>query len=495
MRFILFVACVCVFAAPAFATPCDNKKPDPNAAAATSGTTLPVKHESFLAADFRKEGEELAHASLIGCATTLFTGHPLHIAAGSLAPGNGFAGGLAFGDAWNAGETWTLNWDTDAVASSNGSWRAGGYLTAVWEPNAKIVVHRGRPGSSKPERDLGLKTATTFHLYAQAISLKKLSYFGQGPLTRDTARSYYGMQETIVGGNVIRAFWEKVNAAVTGEMNGRVVNINSATGQTSPTIGALYNDTTAPGLAHQPIFTQFGETFRIRPDIDGGAVGFNYSVGLQQYLSRGYSGSFQRFTLDLDHRLPLSRRTRESLQKGQLYPSDFNSPDSCGAGHTKEERSCAKYVPRGQAITKDRDGTIGVRFLLVDSIVPSGNTVPFYYQPTLGGSDINGNAALSSYQDYRFRGPNLMLLRGSFEHSVYGPIGFLFTADAGKVGLHPSDLGSAPWVHSFSAGLTLRAGGIPAVSLSIAWGGHEGMHTIANVSPTLLGGSSRPSLY
>jgi hypothetical protein len=42
--------------------------------------------------------------------------------------------------------------------------------------------------------------------------------------------------------------------------------------------------------------------------------------------------------------------------------------------------------------------------------------VPFYFQPTLGGSDINGTAALASYQDYRFRAPNNILARASFEH-------------------------------------------------------------------------------
>ena len=49
--------------------------------------------------------------------------------------------------------------------------------------------------------------------------------------------------------------------------------------------------------------------------------------------------------------------------------------------------------------------------------------------------------------------------------------------------------------HSFSAGLTLRAGGLPALSLAFAWGGHEGTHTIANVNTSLLGGSTRPGLF
>ena len=117
------------------------------------------------------------------------------------------------------------------------------------------------------------------------------------------------------------------------------------------------------------------------------------------------------------------------------------------------------------------------------------------FQPTLGGSDINGNPWLSSYNDYRFRAPNALLLRESFEHSIWGPIGISFSADQGKVALNRGDIAFDHLAHSFSAGLTVRAGGLPALSLSFAWAGPEGVHTIANINNSLLGGSARPSLF
>jgi hypothetical protein len=142
------------------------------------------------------------------------------------------------------------------------------------------------------------------------------------------------------------------------------------------------------------------------------------------------------------------------------------------------------------------EGNIGLRFLTALSMTPGGNVVPFYFQPTLGGADINGNPSLSSYEDYRFRAPNIMLLRESFEHSIWNlPLGVAFIADQGKVALTRGDFGSSPWVHSFSAGLTLRAGGFPQVFLLFSWGGNEGTHTIVNVNTSLLGGAARPSLY
>jgi hypothetical protein len=60
-------------------------------------------------------------------------------------------------------------------------------------------------------------------------------------------------------------------------------------------------------------------------------------------------------------------------------------------------------------------------------------------------------------------------------------------ADAGKVAIN--DLGSSLFVHSYAAGLTLRAGGFPMVC------GNKGTHTIGSMHTSLLGGSPRLSLY
>lgn len=120
--------------------------------------------------------------------------------------------------------------------------------------------------------------------------------------------------------------------------------------------------------------------------------------------------------------------------------------------------------------------------------------MPFYFQRTLGGSDIDSALALGSYQDYRYRAPNILLLQESFEHSIWGPFGLKFMADEGRVALTRGDLGFSALKHSFAGGLTLRAGGFPMVSLMFAWGGPEGHHNIVNMNTSLLGGSSRPFL-
>jgi hypothetical protein len=424
--------------------------------------------------------------SLMGipdCAEELFTGTPIHIAVGSIAPQNGFGAGVAY-LGHKTTDNWRNSWNADAIGSINGSWRAGFYMKFVHTPNNPVGVGFGTPPPLKTNLT-ELPEHTVFGLYMQAISLNKIAYFGLGPATTLAGRSFYGMTETIVGGNVVKPFYPRLHASLYGEINGRFVDIRPSLGQPSPSIGQLYTEATAPGLTTQPGSVQLGEGIRIRPILVSDAVRLDYSAAYQQYLAPGNSNfSFQRLTIDLGHEFALYSKTTRIFD-----PRPSNGPDSCGLDPVSHPECPKPYV-------RNFEGTVGFRFFTVLSMTPGGDVVPFYFQPTLGGGDINGNSSLGSYQDYRFRAPNVMLLRETFEHSVWNlPLGVIFRADEGKLALTRGGLGSGPWLHSYAAGLTLRAGGFPQVSVLWAWGGNEGTHTIASMNAALLGGSTRPSLY
>jgi hypothetical protein len=423
---------------------------------------------------------------ILGCAEELFTGKPVHIAVGSIAPQNGFGAGVAY-LGHKTTDNWRINWDADAVGSINQSWRAGIYIKFVDTHGKPVGGHFGTKG--RKTRVLSeLEERPVFNLYAQAISLNKLTYFGLGPSTTEASRSFYGMTETIVGGNAVKPFFQPLNASVFGEVNGRFVEIRPSNGQASPNIGALYTEATAPGLTAQPGTLQLGEGIQIRPTYFEDLLRLDYRFVYQQYFAPGNSNfTFQRLTADLIHEFVIYHKAKKT-EYFLSRDNNPNGPDDCSLSTDLKQPECA-------AITRDRQGTIDLEFFLAESMTPGGNVVPFYFQPTLGGLDINGMPSLSSYQDYRFRAPNVMFFRQSIEHSIWGPLGFSLRAEEGKVGLRRGDLGDNPWLHSFGTGLTLRAGGFPQVFLLFAWGGKEGTHTIANVNTSLLGGATRPSLY
>jgi hypothetical protein len=461
--------------------------------------TFAFAQESMLQAEFRRESERVSDAckdfafkTVPGCAIELFTDHPLHIAAGSMPPQNGFGAGAAFVADKNT-RSWRLSWDMDAVGSTNGSWRAGGYMKMIHTPVIQIkpiIPMTGGTPQSAPERrteqsKLTVHPYTVLNLYAQSISLNKLYFFGLGNASPLAGQSVFGMTQTIVGGNVVKPVYEwpaitGLKLALLGEVNGRFVNLRGDPGQSVPSLETLYTNATAPGLASQPGFVQLGEGFRIEP-VFGDHFQLNYLGTFQQFFAPSSSvNSFLRWTADLNHTFYLYGYT-ESAPKN----TDTNGPDECAPGGEK----CPEV-----SHSRNLNGSIGVRLLLSESINSATSAVPFYFQQTLGGSDIDGAMALGSYQDYRFRAPNLLLLQESFEHSIWGPFGLKFMTDQGRVAVTRGDLGFDHLKHSFAAGLTLRAGGFPMVSLMFAWGGPEGHHNILNMNTSLLGGSARPLL-
>jgi len=448
--------------------------------------------ETQLQSDFRRESEHIKEActfsfkGFFDCAEEFATDHPIHLALGSIAPQNGFGFGLAFVTHYTPNESWRISWDFDGVGATSASWRAGGYMKIIHTPIEHITVVTNPTG--KPTKsNLAVHPYTVFNVYAQAIALNQLFFFGLGPATLESGKTVFGMQQTIAGANVIKPVTELpairgLNISLLGELNGRFVNIRENHGESTPSIEHLYNNATAPGLASQPGFVQLGEGFRLKPTLFNDRLQFNYLVNFQQFFAPSDSTySFRRWTVDLDQEVPLYGHSQSAA------PKETNGPDECA-------QSVGAVCPP-ITYSRNRNGTIGFRLLISESIADAGSAVPFYFQPTLGGSDIDGNPALSSYQDYRFRAPNVLLLSENFEHSIWGPLGFSFMADQGKVALTRGDVDFQNLKHSFAAGLTLRAGGFPQIFFLFAWGGNEGTHTIGTVNTSLLGGSARPSLF
>jgi hypothetical protein len=460
-----------------------------------------AQNESRLHRDFRVEGEALkscfqfSFGNLSECGQTLLMGQPMHIAIGSLAPGNGVGVGLALVEHKNFANEWRIKYDLDAAATTNNSWRAGAYMKAYRQPSGTEY-----------------RVAPLFNFYSQAISLNRVDYFGLGGNSSSASHTTFGFTEWITG--VDGAFPFKIGSggpkiAVVAEMNGRFPSVRGGTTSSLPSINKIFDESTAPGLTRQPGFFEPAVGLRLYPALFKDRIRLDYLVQLQAFIAPGDSEhSFRRFNADFRHQVPLyswlpgnagkkylSSRTAAFRHNGPNDCSGSNGDNNVALKHAGQKINDAVPCPV-VSITEKLEGSINLRAFISDSFVGQGSVVPFYFSPTLGGSDLNGTTMLASYPDYRFRGPDLLLFRGEFEHSLGKlPLGAYFLVDAGKVGLRRGDISIDHLHHSYSAGLTVHAGGLPMIYLLYAWGSNEGAHAIGSVSPILLGGSSRPPLF
>lgn len=452
-----------------------------------------AQNESRLHRDFRVEGEALkactrfSFGNLTDCGQTLVMGQPLHMAVGSLPPQNGLGFGLAFVEHKDFASEWRANWDIDAVGATNGSWRAGGYMKAYRLPGG--AIHMNFPGSRTSTTTPLFTSAPLFNFYAQSISLAHIDYYGLGSDTARTAHATFGLSENITGASAVLPLGGSLRAAkmsLAFELNGRFPSLRTGPDGDQPFVQQTYTDANTPGLAQQAGFLQPGEGLRLEPAFFKGRLRLNYFGNFQQYLAPANSAwSFRRWNADFTHTIPLYKNL-------PLRASQHNGPDDCTGPGAKNPAVPCPRVSTTQAL----EGSLTLRAFLSESIAGRGSRVPFYLMPTLGGSDINGNRMLASYPDYRFRGPSLIYFDGTIEHSLGKlPIGALFSAEGGKIALRRDDIALDHFRHTFSAGFTVHAGGLPVLSFVYAWGGREGSHPITTVSSTLLGASSRPSLF
>ncbi|HEY8551234.1 MAG TPA: hypothetical protein VIL35_14855 [Vicinamibacterales bacterium] len=457
-----------------------------------------AQDESRFASDLRREGEHVrencsSFSTLLSCAYTLATDYPFHVAMGSLAPENGFAVGLAFVERWTPNETWRINWSADAVRSFGGSWRAGAYMRMIHIPDDDIGVVRPGSGSSPGAGAAPpVRRYPVFHVHAQTISLRELYYFGPGPDSPDEGRSLFTERQTIIGGGVILPinrgpdWFRTLRPSVALGLNGRFVKTGSRRKGDIEPLDQVHLGLTVPGFRDDRGYAQFEQRLRLEPSTPNGILHFDYDIGFQQYVSSGEpSASFRRWTLDLRHEIPIYR----SSPRPATAPANINGPNECFSSVGSD--TCPPLPPLR---SRDRYGAVNLRVLLSSASAFGDSYIPFYFQPTLGGADINGDLLLASLDDYRYRAPHLFALQQSIEHSLWGPIGVFAMAEQGRVADRFGDLGFGGMKTSFTIGATIRAGGMPMIHLAYAWGSGA-THAFATIDTSLLGGSRRPSLF
>jgi hypothetical protein len=347
---------------------------------------------------------------------TFFTGEGIHPAFGGIVPGSGFAGGGAF----NVGRALTsvplrFEGSTEARVSLNKFWTVGGEVNLL--------------GSS--QRQVNRHNQVSF--LVRHSDLPQLAYFGIGGSSQLSQQTLYGLTDTT--GSATLNIPVPKDFSFTARVAGVSLTPSGFNGAATPSIEQRFNPTNTPALG-----------VAVTDVVYGGGIDWTYPA---EERIGGY---------------------RAQVSATMQWFSALN-----GAPYSFRRFDAAwnqKYTPQVGADL----GTISISARVAESLATSGNVVPFFQQPTLGGMDIENQPTLRSYRDYRFRAPHLMLFQAEYERTLYHglPLGMLLFYDVGKVAVDRSDLDFKHMPHSLGIGLTLHGGGLPLVRLYYAWGGHEG---------------------
>jgi len=388
------------------------------------------KRNCSLATDFRKK--------FISCASSTFRSRPFHFLAQSIVPGSAVGGGGRYSR------------DLNEKNGAQDQLQASSVITIrkFWYAELKFSSQRGIDADwNKSGESLGL------NVYARNRSLPNMTYYGLGPNTSLSDAAIFSLRDTSAGIEMTTPFPEVAWLSAGGKIEGLWPSVGSVTGNNIVSIQQEYTEQTAPGLVSQPPFVH--EMLFLHPHkrfLERFAIDYNVAYSFYQDTATGHY-SFHRFEANLDHRFfPQKKR------HGGVIEQNYFS----------------------------------VRWRYSVSDASSGNAVPFYLQETLGGSDIDNQPTLRAFKDYRFRGPDLLMVQAEYDRktcvtctpckegiirTVCSHLGLLVAYDAGKVALQNGDLDFSGMRQSFGGGVAIYLGKDVIFRMAVALGGGEGTHT------------------
>jgi hypothetical protein len=356
--------------------------------------------------------------SFLSCAIDFFRSRPFHFVAQTVVPGSGVGGGGQYGRDLNR-DIWQNRLVLTGVFT----------IRKFWFTEAKFTAQRPHFGSwINSEEDFAIK------LYARNRQMPSMPFYGLGPNTNLNNAVRFSQRDTRAGIIVSNplASWLGLN----GTFESLWPSIGGVVGSNVVSIQQVYNEQTAPGLNTQPNFLHY--EVMVRPHhlfADRLLVDYRLRYGYFEDTSTGHY-SFRRLETDFGH---------------SFFPERTN-------GHRR------------------LDSILTVRFRISMSDVNSAKAVPFYLQETVGGSDMENDATLRSFRDYRFRAANLFLVQTEYNRRLIGPVGLLLFHDAGKATQARSDLNFNNLHQGFGGGLSFFLGGKVVFRAYVGLGGGEGAH-------------------
>lgn len=250
-----------------------------------------------------------------------------------------------------------------------------------------------------------------------------VNYYGPGPDSRRSSRTDFRLEDTSIDVVLGVQPLSHLRAGVSGGY--LFVNVGPGGDSRFASADQVFTPAQAPGIDVQSNFVRYGAfaqiDYRDRPG--GPRRGGNYVARFDRYIDQTLGlHSFERLDVELEQ-----------------YISFFN-----------ERRVIAL---RGKSVLTDAQ---------------AGNTVPFYLQPVLGGSDD-----LRGFRAFRFYDNNLLVVNGEYRWEVFSGLDMALFADAGKVFPRRSELNLHRLAAAFGMGWRFNVGNNVFLRIDLGFS-HEG---------------------
>jgi hypothetical protein len=278
--------------------------------------------------------------------------------------------------------------------------------------------------------------------YARLRQMSQLSYFGPGNESEISNRTDFLMRDPVVGAVASARIADWMSTGVRVEE--LWPDVGRGVSAQHPTVEDRFAEIDAPGLFGQPRFGRYQGFVDLQTPASvaqnlnqGGRYRIGYALFQDQQFDRF---SFTRLDVEARHKFAVFGPHRRLTLHGWMATTD----------------------PR------------------------SGGSVPFYMQPTLGGTgqlrsvgeDLIGSdgsrGTLRGFDNFRFRDLNLMLLQAEYRVPVWGPIDASVFVDAGKVAPRPSDLNLSGLKHDYGFSISVMRGPTTVARTDFGFGSGEG---------------------
>lgn len=246
----------------------------------------------------------------------------------------------------------------------------------------------------------------------------EIDYFGPGPNSSKDARTNYRLEDTAVDASI---GFKPVKHLKIGASAGYLwVNVGPGQSNRFPSTDQVFSPLVTPGINVQTNFVRYGPYVQVdyldRPEVPtgGGLYTFEYTLYRDQELDRN---DFRRMDAEI-----------------QQYFGFFNKTHVLAI--------------RGKTTLTDAD---------------SGQVIPFYMQPVIGGSED-----LRGFRAFRFSDNNSLVLNAEYRWHVVSTLDMAVFGDGGKVFSRRGQLNFANLEGDGGIGFRLNVKGRQFLRLDVA---------------------------